>query len=77
MCALTGVAARLVGGQTLHMTLRLPVQKDGRIAPIQKLTGNHLKVLREEWKDIESLFIDEISMVPYEMLCMIKIDCSN
>ncbi|GBM45812.1 hypothetical protein AVEN_20814-1 [Araneus ventricosus] len=28
--------------------------------------------MREQWKDIEFLFIDEISMVPYEMLCMIE-----
>lgn len=40
----------------------------GNLAP---LTGNYLKVLRNQWKDIEFLFIDEISMVPYEMLCMI------
>ncbi|KAF8790651.1 hypothetical protein HNY73_005639 [Argiope bruennichi] len=38
---------------------------------MQKLTGNYLKVMREQWQDIEFLFIDEISMVPYEMLCMI------
>jgi hypothetical protein len=35
------------------------------------LTGNYLKVMRQQWKDIEFIFIDEISMVPYEMLCMI------
>ncbi|GFV23000.1 ATP-dependent DNA helicase [Trichonephila clavipes] len=43
MCA----TARLVGGQTLHISLRLPVQKNGRIPPMQKLTGNYLKVMRE------------------------------
>lgn len=70
--ALTGVAARLVGGTTLHNLLKLPVQKDGFITPnMPLLTGNYLKIMRQQWKDIEFIFIDEISMVPYEMLCMI------
>lgn len=28
--------------------------------------------MRLEWKGVEFIFIDEISMVPYEMLCMIE-----
>ncbi|XP_065675344.1 uncharacterized protein LOC136091579 [Hydra vulgaris] len=28
--------------------------------------------MRQQWKDTEFFFIDEISMVPYEMLCMIN-----
>ena len=52
--------------------LKLPVQKDGRIAHMPLLTGQYLRTLQLEWKDIEFLFIDEISMVPYEMLCMIN-----
>ncbi|KAF9405263.1 hypothetical protein HW555_013931 [Spodoptera exigua] len=31
ICSLTGVAARLINGATIHSTLKLPVQKDGRI----------------------------------------------
>lgn len=73
VCALTGVAARLIGGSTLHTALKLPVQKDGRITQMPMLTGNFLRLMRLQWKDIQLLFIDEISMVPYEMLCMI--DC--
>lgn len=72
VAALTGVAARLVGGTTIHSLLKLPVQKDGVITPnMPQLTGRYLKHMRQQWKDIEFLFIDEISMVPYEMLCMI------
>ena len=56
VCALTGVAARLVGGTTLHSTFKLPVQKDGTIRQMQPLTGNYLKILRQEWKNIEWLF---------------------
>jgi ATP-dependent exoDNAse (exonuclease V) alpha subunit len=52
--------------------LKLPVQKDGFLTPnMPLLTGNYLKIMRQQWKDIEFIFIDEISMVPYEMLCMI------
>ena len=70
--ALTGVAARLVGGATLHSTLKLPVQKDGRIGNMADLSENYLRTMRQEWIDIEFFFIDEISMVPYEMLFQIN-----
>ncbi|GFQ85517.1 ATP-dependent DNA helicase PIF1 [Trichonephila clavata] len=69
--ALAGVAARLVGGSTLHSTLKLPVQKDSRIVQMPILTGNYLRLMRQQWQHTEFLFIDEISMVPYEMLCML------
>ena len=70
--ALTGVAARLVGGLTLHSLLKLPVQKNGKnVRDMPMLSGNYLRLKRQEWKNIEFFFIDEISMVPYEMLCMI------
>jgi len=36
------------------------------------LSDQHLQHMRLEWKDVEFIFIDEISMVPYEMLCMIE-----
>ncbi len=35
------------------------------------LTGIYLKTMRQIWKDIQFLFIDEISMIPYELLCMV------
>ncbi|CAG9799443.1 unnamed protein product [Chironomus riparius] len=69
--ALTGVAARLVGGMTLHSILKLPVEKNGRTTGLAILTGNVLRTMRMQWKDIEFLFIDEISMVSYQVLCMI------
>ncbi len=71
VAALTGVAARLVYGLTLHTLFKLPVQKDGKITPMPLLTGNYLQIMRRQWQDVQFLFIDEVSMVPYEMLCMI------
>jgi len=72
VAALTGVAVRLVGGSTLHSMLKLPVQKDGYLTHnMPQLTGTPLKIMRQRWKDIEFIFIDKISMVPYEMLCII------
>ncbi|KAG5666270.1 hypothetical protein PVAND_017605 [Polypedilum vanderplanki] len=68
----TGVAARLVGGQTLHALLRLPVQVDGTVTgPLHPLTGNYLKVMRNQWKDIEWVFFDEVSMIGYETFCQV------
>lgn len=35
------------------------------------LTGNYLRVMPHKWRDIEFQFIDEISIVTYEKLCVI------
>lgn len=37
------------------------------------LSGNVLEIMRRLWRETEFLFIDEISMIPYEMLLMIDI----
>ncbi|XP_054745977.1 ATP-dependent DNA helicase PIF1-like [Anastrepha obliqua] len=65
------LAVRLIGGTTLHRLLKLPVQKDGVIVSMPLLTGNYLRGMRQLWQNIEFLFINEISMILYEMLCMI------
>ncbi|GBN45019.1 hypothetical protein AVEN_56215-1 [Araneus ventricosus] len=63
---------RLVGGTTLYTLFKLPVEKDGKmVGNLAPIIGNYLKVLRNQWEDIQFLFIEKISMVPYEILCMI------
>ncbi|XP_050518912.1 ATP-dependent DNA helicase PIF1-like [Diabrotica virgifera virgifera] len=73
VCVQTGVAARLVGERTIHSTFKLPVEKDGKVgSTVPPLTGNYLRTLRRESENIEFLFIDEISMTPYQMLSMME-----
>lgn len=71
VCVPTRVAARLMGQSTLHSTLKLPVKKVGRIMQMSILTGNYLRLIRQQWQYIEFLFIDEISIFPYETLCIV------
>ena len=51
--------------------MRVCIQKDGTIPHSPLLTGQWVQQMRQQWSDKEFLFIDEISMVPYEMLVMI------
>lgn len=69
VCALTGVAARLIRGSTLHTALKSPVQKDEKIFQMPMLTINLM--MRLQWKDIHFLSINEIFMVSYKMFGMI------
>lgn len=72
--ASTGLAANVVGGQTLHTLFSLPVIKwcNGGWTPFVPLNDFELPLMQEKWKDIEFLFIDNISVVSHEMLCRIN-----
>jgi len=65
--ALTGVAARLINGRTLHGAFFLAVEK-GKPTIYRQLSGQRLEDARRKWRYIKWLIIDEISMVSYEIL---------
>lgn len=68
----TGIAAYNINGLTLHRLLRLPIEQDG-VFKYKPLTDKQLKSLREIFKDVVLLIIDEISMVSNIMLAMINL----
>ncbi len=73
LTAFTGIAARVIRGLTLHSALRLPVRhkylantalKDGSYMPLQ---GAYLDEIRLLFCDIDTLAIDEVSMVSHQI----------
>lgn len=72
----TEIAAQIVPGTTLHSMFKLADQKDGpmvRLVNHQVLFdgSDYLRVMRGQWEDTAFLFIKEISIVTYEMVCMV------
>ncbi|CAH2101196.1 unnamed protein product [Euphydryas editha] len=69
VASLTGVAAKQIGGRTLHSHLHsvflLPIEK-GNTVTFRKMTGERLEKDRRRWRHIQWLIIDEISMVSYQ-----------
>lgn len=59
MTAMTGIAAELVGGRTLHSTLGLGIMTDDDDES-KHFFGKGISLL---WKDVDVLFIDEVSML--------------
>uniref|UniRef100_A0A1X7T8Z7 ATP-dependent DNA helicase n=1 Tax=Amphimedon queenslandica TaxID=400682 RepID=A0A1X7T8Z7_AMPQE len=60
----TGVAAFNNGEVTIHRALNLPVEH-GNSTTYRKLGAQRLKELRQTWKYVNTIIIDEISMVTY------------
>ncbi|CAG5022279.1 unnamed protein product [Parnassius apollo] len=71
--ALTGVAARLVGGSTLHALITSSKRRrlSERASTLWKLLENYASTLAK-CRVLDDEFVDEISKVPYEMLCVIN-----
>lgn len=69
VCALTGAAAVLVNGQTIHSTFKLNVKNTRSKKPeFKKFSEYHF----EEWRFVRFLIVDEVSMVSYEILSKIN-----
>uniref|UniRef100_A0A1X7V4V4 ATP-dependent DNA helicase n=1 Tax=Amphimedon queenslandica TaxID=400682 RepID=A0A1X7V4V4_AMPQE len=64
LMAQTGVAAFNIGGLTIHWALNLSVVH-GNFTTNKKLGAERKKELRQSWKYVNSIIIDEISMVSY------------
>jgi hypothetical protein len=72
ICAPTGVAAKNIGGLTCHSVFRLPIQKF-TVGEFSNLSGKILQNMREKWKNINWVIIDEISMVAYSQFRQIHL----
>ena len=79
----TGTAAALIDGQTIHSALGIPVHlTNAEMRDLRDSNGADLYMrvsvkcraeLREEWKNVYFILIDEVSMVSQELLCEIDI----
>lgn len=65
LTAMTGAAAVLIGGKTLHSTLGIGLARDTSDALARK-------VPRKVWTDLKLLVIDEVSMLSAELLDKIE-----
>ena len=73
LMAPTAVAAKLIGGTTIHRALKVPIQTttDNKIGQFH-LKGKTLKQLKEQWRPRKLVIIDEISMVNSELFLFIS-----
>ena len=67
LLAPTGVAAFNIGGLTIHCALQLQVEH-ARLARQISLGALALHDLRDLWKGVHTIIIDEVSMVSYQIL---------
>ena len=71
----TGTAASIIGGSTIHAGLGIKVKKKEKNSLDNTLyiytSVKNRNRLRDEWKTVDFIMIDEISMVSAELLCEI------
>ena len=79
-----GVAAYNIGGRTLHLTFKLSVQKNKEEGPVRRnlrmwesknLTKDSVIHLRELYKNVSCIVIDEVSMLSPECLGQVDRRC--
>ncbi len=69
--AMTGVAASLIGGQTLHKWSGLGLM-DRRVETMVSIINNNPQVL-DRWKNTKVLVIDEVSMMNQDMFELLNV----
>lgn len=78
----TGSSARQVGGMTIHKGLGLKISSNTKGKSCRKpgedndgysvyISVRNRTMLRDEWKYVEYLFIDEVSLISAQLLCEI------
>ena len=63
--AMTGAAAVLIGGTTLHSYLGIGLGKDSEDDLVKKINGR--EKLKRQWRDTNILVVDEVSMLPADL----------
>ena len=63
--AMTGAAAVLIGGTTLHSYLGIGLGKDSEDDLVKKINGR--EKLKRKWLDTNTLVVDEVSMLPADL----------
>ena len=63
--AMTGAAAVLIGGTTLHSYLGIGLGKDSEDDLVKKINGR--EKLKRKWRDTNVLVVDEVSMLPADL----------
>ncbi|KAF6750247.1 hypothetical protein DFP72DRAFT_748706, partial [Ephemerocybe angulata] len=76
----TGSAAALIDGMTIHKGLGIRIEKANKSGKGNRTIGEgedlsvimsvkNKSKLREEWKNVDVLFIDEVSLLSAQLLC--------
>lgn len=69
VCAPTGTASNNINGRTLHSVFKIPVAS---FLQYGSLSSYSISKLRQEFKNVHTIVIDEISMVSSEMFSFIS-----
>lgn len=71
VAAPTGIAALAVDGSTAHRLLSLPVERDDGTLKYKSLSNAARKRIRESFKNVDLIIIDEASMISNVILMFI------
>jgi hypothetical protein len=75
--AMTASAARLIYGQTVHSTFKIPVESNASNFEFKPLQKDALKELQDKFRKIETVIIDELSLMSGRMLGKINLRCQQ